>query len=780
MGQIQDVGGFSKYPRKLTVALTDKCNLKCFICTREEFEVSTDSYGSHMPIEHLYTLENPIRNAEVLQITGFGETFLYPHLEEALDYIYSINPREDLIYMISNGTLLSEKWGRKLDRKLNYLAISLNASNPESYRRDMYPYIYRYTRETAPKAYSGKMFKEDRKRERSCEFERTLDRIRDFMSALSPQSQENVGLHFVVTSENFREMKQFLHVAKSVGVSRVEFNPYMVSRAENIDYSIFFHKEDYNAEIDEALKLAGELGIKVITRKFFEEKPRAFNRAEDCNWPFDESIVFTPGNVAACCFTGFDFMDNAFEEGKSFDDIWFGQKYARLRRERWLDPCQNCNLSHTFDDWQTHFHAVVKMTPRYADIVGRFEDEDAQRPTKVLVVGTGRDGSRSVAKMLEQLHNDIGEPVRVLHESESFRTYDGVIDYLRTGKPDRMKRICRDWRFEVVAGNGFGFVLPALHEIYGPELKVVHLVRDKAECIRSLHEEALADPLYWTGYLEGPEILEGRPDTDEAFWELDPVRPTAPLLGEMTAAEWLGLSVEDRLAWYYDKTHEYIAKAAGDLKHYQRIETETLSRPETAAQLSQFVAPGRQVDIAPLHLNAFIFHLDGAVDKETEAGLHEVFRDLDLLSFLSSEISPLIHYVKSWVDYASNEDENDVLSQLQSLRRGVDTLIRQAESGRIEPLEDAVAAKIQEPSPQRTFGLDPERRRLLASLFAGVNWSKVRKSDVYAILFCLQRLAVLRNGNADAMAELAAVYEFVGQQVDALLQKLDGAKLAAA
>ena len=146
------------YPKQLTVAMTDRCNLKCFICTREEFEGQIGSKGNNLALENLYKMEPALREAEIIQLTGFGETFLHPDLGEALDYIYSINQREDLIYFVSNGTLLTRAWGEKLDKRLNNLAISLNAARPDTYKRDMHPYSYRYTRETAPKAYSGKRF----------------------------------------------------------------------------------------------------------------------------------------------------------------------------------------------------------------------------------------------------------------------------------------------------------------------------------------------------------------------------------------------------------------------------------------------------------------------------------------------------------------------------------------------------------------------------------------------------------------------------------------------
>ena len=53
------------HPVKLTVALTDRCNLKCFICTREEFEGASGSIGRNMALEDFYKMEDALAEAEV-------------------------------------------------------------------------------------------------------------------------------------------------------------------------------------------------------------------------------------------------------------------------------------------------------------------------------------------------------------------------------------------------------------------------------------------------------------------------------------------------------------------------------------------------------------------------------------------------------------------------------------------------------------------------------------------------------------------------------------------
>lgn len=749
----QDARGFSDFPKKLTVALTDRCNLKCFICTREEFELDRGNRGQHMPLEDLYKLEEPLRHAEVVQLSGFGETLLYPHLDEALDFVYSVNPRQNLIYLISNGTLLSRHWGERLDGRLNYLAISLNAANPERYREDMYPYLYRYTRETAPEAYRGKQFAEDNRRERESEFERVVGRIQEFMAAMGPESRRRVGLHYVVHSQNFREMCDFVRLAHAIGVGKVEFNQYMVTRPENIDYSIWFHKDEFNEELAKAKALAEELGVTALGRSFGKEKKRDFERGRDCKWPMNEALVFTPGAVAACCFAGATMMGNAFET--SFSDIWFGRQYAKLREERWLDPCQTCNLFHTFDDWESHFHVKVKMSARYDEIAGHFEAKESHKRLKVLVVGAGRDGSLSTARMLEGLFGANGQTANSLHEAESFRTYLAVSDILQRDSSTRMTQLCRDFRHDIVAGNGFGFALPVFRQVFGEGLKVIHVKRERAACIASLKQEAMANPLHWTGYLEGPEVLDGAADVAEAFAQLDPIRPTAVGDGEMTPGEWLSLSIEARLGWYYDRAHAAIEADIGDFPAHMQISTEALSDPATVERVMRFVDPAWTNMVAPVHVNASL--LD-AVPVNTAGWADDIarcLRDLDLGQLRSSASYPVVHFLRRWVDFHAEVRATSIAAEADRLQDELRSLKERAERGECGNETAGVLADLDE----------------VEGLLRGFDWEAYAESRVYPVIYFLRQMYEREGHKPDDLGRLAGTFQFLDEQVESLRAK---------
>jgi molybdenum cofactor biosynthesis enzyme MoaA len=69
--------------------------------------------GTSIEFDEIRKLESAIRNARVIDVTGWGEPFFYPRLQEVVEYILSVNTdTPHLIQVTSNGTLLSSKWGQ--------------------------------------------------------------------------------------------------------------------------------------------------------------------------------------------------------------------------------------------------------------------------------------------------------------------------------------------------------------------------------------------------------------------------------------------------------------------------------------------------------------------------------------------------------------------------------------------------------------------------------------------------------------------------------------------
>ena len=216
------------YPKHLMIEITDRCNLKCMICVREEYEEGIGGPGVLMDVDGVKKLELPIRHAEMITVTGFGESFLHPGLKEILDYIYLVNPADNLIKVVTNGTALSASKASWFSGHLHTMSISLNASNAEAYAREMYPYEYR----------DGK--------DMTAKFDSLVNKILAFSDTLKQEERAKVHLHYVVHSDNVREMANFVRLAHEMRLSTVWFTHLMVHRAEHIGRSIFWIKDEYN------------------------------------------------------------------------------------------------------------------------------------------------------------------------------------------------------------------------------------------------------------------------------------------------------------------------------------------------------------------------------------------------------------------------------------------------------------------------------------------------------------------------------------------------------
>ncbi|HQP99180.1 MAG TPA: radical SAM protein [bacterium] len=321
---------FNQYPKELTIVVTDRCNLNCFICHRHYYESLIGGKGRFLEIHNLKKLDEAIRHAETIGLTGFGEPFLHPQIDNILEYIYDLNPSDNLISIITNGTLLSAQKARSLNGHLTSFVISLNAACPETYRK-----------------------------ETRGEFEKTFTGINQFLRALDAPSRAKVALHFVAHKGNYSEMPRFVRLAKELGIPRVCFNHYMANDLIRLSLTLPAVMDEYNRILDRAVLVGEELGVQASGRKFYAEPETSRQKEEVCASPFRELIVDVDGRAIPCCFNGdlFD-LGNIYEAG--FEAIWFGEQYKKLRKKRFLRGCETCNKLYPFDDFQVHIHPALK------------------------------------------------------------------------------------------------------------------------------------------------------------------------------------------------------------------------------------------------------------------------------------------------------------------------------------------------------------------------------------------------------------------------------------
>lgn len=314
------------YPPVISIALNSKCNASCFFCREDNYK------GDSIDFDNVVKLESAIRNARTIDLTGWGEPFLYPRLSEIVNYICSINNTKQLIQFTSNGSILSEKWGKMLSGKLSSFIISINAANPVTYAEQM------------------------RFKSKNVTFEGTLANIRAFQAHLTDEDRKRIILHMVANAGNYHEITDIVKLASEMRIPVVNVGHYICAQMELKDRTLWNIKSEYNAELQRAKELALKLGVTVNGRQFFLDE-KDIKGAEHCTAPFEQFFIEMPGTTAPCCYMGHERMGNVYLDG--FETVWFSELMNKLRTTRFLPPCQVCVVFTPFDKEAAHISATL-------------------------------------------------------------------------------------------------------------------------------------------------------------------------------------------------------------------------------------------------------------------------------------------------------------------------------------------------------------------------------------------------------------------------------------
>lgn len=309
------------YPGFLSIHLNEHCNAACFFCREAEHK------GKLIDFEQLHKLDSGVRMARVIELTGWGEPFFYPNLNEVVDKCFALNNSPALLSFTTNGSMLSADWGRKMAGRIHRLCISINAATPETYETQM--------------RYKNKKFT----------FDYVIECVRAFIAELMPDDVKRLAFHMVTSTDNFREIPALVRLSGELGIPVITIGHYFCANEKYLDKTLVHVKDEYNAIIDEATLIGYRCGVEVHARRFYSNEVTAMAQ-DTCFAPFERLYAEVPGDVAPCCFMGQHRMGNIYEEG--VEAVWFSAQMQALRKSRHLPECSTCTLYNPFDDDVTH------------------------------------------------------------------------------------------------------------------------------------------------------------------------------------------------------------------------------------------------------------------------------------------------------------------------------------------------------------------------------------------------------------------------------------------
>lgn len=186
-------------PREINCAFDRSCNLSCPSC-RTELIVEKDALPEIRAIGNRLRTE-ALPGARVLYVTGSGDPFGSPFFRTWLEQLSEAEVAGlDRIHLHTNALLWTPRAWHRLPRhvrdRVRTTEISVDAASPETYAVNR----------------------------RGGQFETLLKNL-EFVAELRRTGPlEWVGLSFVVQENNFREMQDFVALAKRFGFDLVLFN----------------------------------------------------------------------------------------------------------------------------------------------------------------------------------------------------------------------------------------------------------------------------------------------------------------------------------------------------------------------------------------------------------------------------------------------------------------------------------------------------------------------------------------------------------------------------
>jgi MoaA/NifB/PqqE/SkfB family radical SAM enzyme len=345
------------FPKTLVLDWTDYCNAKCFFCRRETYERTIGGMGEFVPFAKLKKLESVLSQVKTFCISSaIGEPLLHPELEEVLGWLYSINP-SILLQVVTNGTTLTGDKASLFSGHLDWLSVSLNASNGQAHMRDMFPHL-------------AKRGIDPEKR-----WALHVRHLTEFLAALPASDRARIKLQMVVHKHNVDDIVEFVRLVKRIGGSQAVITNIAV-HPETVDWSLYWVKDKYNECVDEASVVGAQLGVQVHAARFYTSVKPELDLDKTCRDPIDVAYISRSSQAAPCChWTEAPITADFYGDENAFKRYWNSSTLYQLRHKRDFASCRVCGMLRVFDETSFHFSPKMKQALIAA---GRFSELDQE------------------------------------------------------------------------------------------------------------------------------------------------------------------------------------------------------------------------------------------------------------------------------------------------------------------------------------------------------------------------------------------------------------------
>lgn len=304
-----------KYPIRLHIEVTSKCNFKCITCKHGFVE-----YGNDMPELVMTTVINELLPyASEIEMQGTGESLLAPGFKKLFDAAKKYPNMKKVL--ITNASLITDELVDDFVRCNMELIISLDGAGYDSYRLNR------------PVG----------------NFDRIVDTLRKIGEKRREFGNPNFSyiINMVATRDNYQCIEDLVRLAKNIGVDFLhvsEVRECMPNKDiwNRIKLDQCEERESFEKCLLQTRALAKEIGLGF---SFNPYKKNNQIKKKLCISPWQHVFISSEGDVKYCCEQNY-IIGNLLQE--SFDKIWNGDRATIFRNnmieEEYHPICTNCCL----------------------------------------------------------------------------------------------------------------------------------------------------------------------------------------------------------------------------------------------------------------------------------------------------------------------------------------------------------------------------------------------------------------------------------------------------
>lgn len=305
----QWLAGDNIYPILVEFDLANACNHRCSFCT-----------FNYIKDKSLLDLDVALRtiaqlNCSAINWTGGGEPLVHSRFSEISRFTKECGIKQGLF---TNGSLITKSVAETILDTHEWVRISLDAGCAETFKRikgvDQFTIV--------------------------------LNKVRNLVDLRGKRSKPDIGIGFVITPDNYKDIPKFSKLVKSLKVDYGQFKPCIQNFKINWQFESKWWREKVIPLLEHAV--ASNPKIVVNDYKFKDLLDNKHRRDYDiCYGHNFVPCIGADGNVWLCTHMR-DIKEyslgNLYEQ--SFKEIWMGERRQEVIREIDFKNCQFCCKNH--------------------------------------------------------------------------------------------------------------------------------------------------------------------------------------------------------------------------------------------------------------------------------------------------------------------------------------------------------------------------------------------------------------------------------------------------